>query len=1045
MFADVRGYTDFTSTHGADAAAELVARFTGAVSETVGIHGGEVRGTWGDEVFAVFDSARDAVRAAVAVQERCMAATLADGDVPLVVGVGLDAGEAVASAEATSGSAVNVAARLCSRAAAGEVLTTTGLAHLAGAVPGVAFEEHGRAKLKGVPGRTRLVRVRSTSQDKAQLAAFRTVVGQLPARKRERRRRRAWVAGLAAAALVVGAGTWSLTRLRAVGPPIIAAGAVGVIDADSGRLEATVTLPSGHHADAVVVGKTAAWLVDSQAGVVFRVDRDTRQVVQRIPVGANPVAAVESGGFLWVANEGDGTVSQINENVNEQVETLPVGKQPDAITVGFGYLWVADRADNQVTRLDPAQAKPIRSVNVGDAPAGVAAAGGSVWVTNSMDNTVSTIDPVSLTVSAPILVGAGPQAILATGSGVFVANNLELNVSRIDPVTRDETARIPVGDAPAGLAAVGDSVWVTDAAGATLTKIDGKASRAAATWAVGSSPGALASDGSRLWVTTRAFASAAHRGGTLTVAIYNDEFDTVDPATTYFPWTFKALSMVYDGLVTLRRTSGPEGLELVPDLAVRLPRPSPDGTGQQYEFALRAGIRYSDGRTVRPEDVRRGLERMFTANTPTYGGEPQYYTGIVGGAKCLDKPTTCSLAGGVTTDDGTNTVTIHLTKPDPDFLYKLAMTWATVVPPGTPMTDDRYQPYPGTGPYMISNFTQPDTLGIADAASGKITKESLTLVRNPHFRQWSSAAQPAGYPDVIRWRPMPPDKAYRAVEAGTADLMEPWVAPGQPVKQVLDSLHANYPDQFHRGGLGFSTFLFLDTRHPPFNDRRARQALALAINRATLASYLNVPVVTCDFLPPNYPGYQPYCPYTSSPDAAGDLQLGRQLVTQSGTKGYPVHVFLDRGQAEAAKYLVEVLKSLGYQKASYRLTPPGLDYQFLITRPKTVADVGWNGWQTDFPAASGYYLPLFHCGIGFEGWFCNHALDHNADTALATELTDPGRAQSLWQEVYQQIAVQAPIIPFGIIPTDYLVSVRANANYQAGWLNGPILDEMWVQ
>ncbi len=100
-----------------------------------------------------------------------MAAAIANGDVPLIVGVGLDVGEAVAAGEATSGSAVNVAARLCSRAGPGQVLATRELTHLAGAVPGVAYEEHGRARLKGVHGRTPLVRVRPTPQDKTQLSA----------------------------------------------------------------------------------------------------------------------------------------------------------------------------------------------------------------------------------------------------------------------------------------------------------------------------------------------------------------------------------------------------------------------------------------------------------------------------------------------------------------------------------------------------------------------------------------------------------------------------------------------------------------------------------------------------------------------------------------------------------------------------------------------------------------------------------------------------------------------------------------------------------
>ena len=49
---------------------------------------------------------------------------------------------------------------------------------------------------------------------------------------------------------------------------------------------------------------------------------------------------------------------------------------------------------------------------------------------------------------------------------------------------------------------------------------------------------------------------------------------------------------------------------------------------------------------------------------------------------------------------------------------------------------DRAPFLPGTGPYMISHYGP---------------KSSLTLVRNPYFRQWSYAAQPAGYPDVIRF------------------------------------------------------------------------------------------------------------------------------------------------------------------------------------------------------------------------------------------------------------------------------------------------------
>jgi peptide/nickel transport system substrate-binding protein len=51
--------------------------------------------------------------------------------------------------------------------------------------------------------------------------------------------------------------------------------------------------------------------------------------------------------------------------------------------------------------------------------------------------------------------------------------------------------------------------------------------------------------------------------------------------------------------------------------------------------------------------------------------------------------------------------------------------------------------------------------------------ESVTLVRNPYFRQWSYAAQPAGYPSVIRYERMAdPNRQEPAVNAGRADLGE---------------------------------------------------------------------------------------------------------------------------------------------------------------------------------------------------------------------------------------------------------------------------------
>ena len=68
----------------------------------------------------------------------------------LGVGIGLDAGEAVPVGDGYRGRALNLAARLCARARGGEILVTSELVHLAGAVEGIRFEDRGPVRLKGL-------------------------------------------------------------------------------------------------------------------------------------------------------------------------------------------------------------------------------------------------------------------------------------------------------------------------------------------------------------------------------------------------------------------------------------------------------------------------------------------------------------------------------------------------------------------------------------------------------------------------------------------------------------------------------------------------------------------------------------------------------------------------------------------------------------------------------------------------------------------------------------------------------------------------------
>lgn len=96
LIADVRGYTAFTQAHGDEAAARLAAVFAEIAREGVEAHGGEVLELRGDEALATFTSARNALRAAAELQLIFSDEVARRPELPLRVGMGLDAGEAVA-------------------------------------------------------------------------------------------------------------------------------------------------------------------------------------------------------------------------------------------------------------------------------------------------------------------------------------------------------------------------------------------------------------------------------------------------------------------------------------------------------------------------------------------------------------------------------------------------------------------------------------------------------------------------------------------------------------------------------------------------------------------------------------------------------------------------------------------------------------------------------------------------------------------------------------------------------------------------------------
>jgi class 3 adenylate cyclase/ABC-type branched-subunit amino acid transport system substrate-binding protein len=207
LFADLRDYTRLVETHGAVRAADLLERYRSLVREAVArFRGAEVK-TEGDSFYVVFDSVSAAVECALHVQVAATDASAAVPDPPIRVGIGIHAGETVVVGDGYVGDAVNLAARMCGQARAGEILVSDTVRTLTRSVVPVTFESRGRHRLKGVD---EPVAIFSVVPVVAAEDAWATGVRAARARRTKRRRTLAAIAGVGLLGVVAVAVAYAL-------------------------------------------------------------------------------------------------------------------------------------------------------------------------------------------------------------------------------------------------------------------------------------------------------------------------------------------------------------------------------------------------------------------------------------------------------------------------------------------------------------------------------------------------------------------------------------------------------------------------------------------------------------------------------------------------------------------------------------------------------------------------------------------------------------------------------------------------------------------
>ena len=329
----------------------------------------------------------------------------------------------------------------------------------------------------------------------------------------------------------------------------------------------------------------------------------------------------------------------------------------------------------------------------------------------------------------------------------------------------------------------------------------------------------------------------------------------LDPVWTTAYITRNHGYLVYD---TLFGTD--ENSEVKPQMVDRT-TVSPDG--MKYTFTLRDGLRWHDGQPVLSEDCVESLKRW--GKKDRFGQLLMAHTGKIAP---VDKKTfTLELA------ERFGPVLDALGKPSSNVPFMMPARIASTSP------DEQIKEIVGSGPFkFVRDEWQPG--------------EQVVYVRNPDYvpRDEAPSGSTGGkkvYLDKVIWRYIPdPWDAADALAAGEVDWWE------QPPLDFIPKIEQN-PDlqTFLFDPLGMQGWLRPNCLHPPFNNKKAREALLHMMDQVT---YLAWAIGQSKYYRTCYSVFACGGPYATKigaePIMKHDLTRARQLVKESGYDGRPIVV-----------------------------------------------------------------------------------------------------------------------------------------------------------
>jgi oligopeptide transport system substrate-binding protein len=450
---------------------------------------------------------------------------------------------------------------------------------------------------------------------------------------------------------------------------------------------------------------------------------------------------------------------------------------------------------------------------------------------------------------------------------------------------------------------------------------------------------------------------------------------TIDPARISDVYSRSVSQQIFDGLVQFDRN-----LAVTPALA-EFWKASRDGL--TWTFRLRKGVKFHHGRELGADDVVYSLTRLLDPRTKS--GAADLFMNIVG-ARAYREGRARSVAGLVALDR--HSVQVTLTETHIPFVSVLAVGHAKILPRDVVEREgEAFGTRPiGTGPFRFVRWDHGKEIVLA---ANPEYFDGPPLLAGVVYRIYSGEKWESTYEDFQRGAledAPPPTRNYREVIGRRQHVY---------VKRPMISVR----------------FYGFNTRLRPLDDRRVRQAVIYAVNRAALVEELfqgRYPTAG-GILPPGTLGFNPNLKAYGYDPARAQALL--REAGHPGGRGLPPIAIWSSVKLEAVVRELEQIKA-ALEAVGLRAE---LNYQtdwskFSRMLDERKAPVFLYAWHADVPDPDNFLFQLFHSGSPRNLFgYANPAVDELL-TRARREAETRGRVEN-YRRAEELVMDDAPVMP----------------------------------